>query len=156
MNNDIEKNKELIEKYPFLAIKSYDFDNDVYYVPEDYDYSYTWLDDMPEGWKKAFGEDLCAELKEALDEYDYTDKYIVVEVKEKYGGLRWYDGGIPEGCKAWDVIRKYERLSETTCCHCGKPATKISTGWICPWCDDCVEHIGDKVVDIDKWFTEEI
>ena len=25
-------------------------------VPEDYDYSYTELDSMPDGWRKAFGE----------------------------------------------------------------------------------------------------
>ena len=25
-----------------------------------------------------------------------------------------------------------------TCIVCGKPATKMSTGWISPYCDDCV------------------
>ena len=151
----IQHNKELVEKYPFLAFKEYDFDTDSYYIPDDYDYESTWLDGLPDGWVKAFGEDLCRELKEALDEYNYTDKYIIVQTKEKFGQARIYDNGIPEGCRAWDVIRKYERLSEVTCCKCGKPATKISTGWICPWCDDCAEEIGGQFVDIGEWFSED-
>ena len=136
---DVQKhNKELIERYPFVAFKEYDFDTDSYHIAADEDYTSTWLDCMPRGWKKAFGEDLCRELKEALDEFQFTDKYVISQVKEKYGGLRWYDNGIPKGCRAWDVIGKYERISERTCCNCGKPATKISRGWICPWCDDCI------------------
>ena len=39
------------------------------------------------------------------------------------------------------IIPKYEELSYHTCINCGKPATKRSTGWICPYCDDC---IGDR------------
>lgn len=143
-----EKNRQLIEKYPFLAFKSYDFDNDVYFIPEDYNYSSTWFDAIPEGWAKAFGEDMCREIKEALDEFDYTDRYIITDVKEKYGSLRIYDNGIPCGCKVWDVIEKYARLSEVTCISCGKPATKISLGWICPWCDDCAKDIKGKFADI--------
>ena len=145
----IQKNKELIEKYPFLAIKKYDFDNDIYYIPDDYDYSATWLDGLPEGWITAFGEDLCRELKDALDEYNYTDKYIIIETKEKYGSMRIYDNGIPKGCRAWDVIEKYSKISEHTCFKCGEPATKISLGWICPWCDECAKKVGGRFADID-------
>ncbi len=36
------------------------------------------------------------------------------------------------------VIQKYEELSWNTCVKCGKPATHTSTGWICPYCEDCV------------------
>lgn len=48
----IEENKNLIEHYPFLL--PWDGWNDT--VREDYDYSYTELDEMPRGWRKAFGE----------------------------------------------------------------------------------------------------
>ena len=41
----------------------------------------------------------------------------------------------------FEIIEKYENLSYHTCINCGKPATKISTGWICPYCDNC---IGDR------------
>lgn len=144
------KNKELVSKYPFLAFKEYNFDTDSYYIPDDYDYESTWLDSMPDGWRNAFGEQLCQELKEALDEFDYADKYIIVQIKEKFGGLRIYDNGIPRGCKVHDIISKYEDISEKTCIGCGKPATKISLGWICPWCDDCAVKIGGSFEAIDK------
>ena len=145
-----EHNKKLIEKYPFLAYKEYDFDNDVYYVPENYDYNFTWFDEIPDGWAKAFGEQLCEELKKALDECNYTDKYNIVQIKEKFGELRIYDGGIPKGCRAWDVIEHFSYLSSRTCISCGKPATKISLGWICPWCDDCAKEINSQFASIDK------
>jgi len=145
----IKQNKELIAKYPFLALKSYDFDNDIYYIPDDYDYMVTWLDFMPEGWYKAFGLQLCEELKEALDEYNYADKYIIDEVKEKYGELRIYDTGIPQGCRVWDVIKKYTDLSRRTCITCGAPATKMSLGWISPYCDKCADEMKGQYIDID-------
>lgn len=149
--SDVEvkkKNKELIDKYPFLAFKEYNFDTGSYYIPDDYDYKSTWLDSMLDGWRIAFGEQLCQELKDALDEFDYTDKYIILQVKEKYGGLRIYDNGIPVGCLAHDIIRKYEDISYDTCIRCGKPATKMSLVWICPYCDDCANKIGGRYEDI--------
>lgn len=153
MDNMINiKNKELVDKYPFLAFKKYnfDYDTDSYYIPYDYDYESTWLDAIPDGWRIAFGEQLCQELKDALDEYDYTDEYTILQIKEKYGCLRIYDNGIPIGCRVHDIIRKYERISEKTCIGCGKPATKISLGWICPWCDDCAAKISGPFEAIDK------
>lgn len=148
----VRKNRELIEKYPFLAVKDYDCDSDSYFIPEDYDYDFTWLDDMPDGWRTAFGEQLCQELKDALDEYNYTDEYIIVQIKEKFGGLRIYDNGIPVGCRAHDIIRKYEGISYDTCIRCGKPATKMSLGWICPYCYDCAEELKLRCEDINPAF----
>ena len=146
----IEQNKELVSKYPFLAYKEYDFNTDSYCVPDDYDYSETWADSVPDGWWNAFGLQMCEEMKEALDEYNYSDKYIIIQIKEKYGQLRIYDNGIPKGCRVWDVIKKYSDLSEVTCIRCGKPAIKHSLGWICPWCDECAEQINGQFVEIKK------
>lgn len=47
-----EYNKQLVEKYPFLLPRNRWTGK----VQEDYDYSYTELDGMPDGWRKAFGE----------------------------------------------------------------------------------------------------
>ena len=52
--------------------------------------------------------------------------------------LRWYDAGVPKDSKIWDIIDKYTQISYKTCVVCGKPATKMSTGWISPYCDDCI------------------
>ena len=58
-----EYNKQLIEKYPFLMPYNIWTGEPI----EDYDYEYTWLDDMPDGWRNAFGLQMCEELKQALN-----------------------------------------------------------------------------------------
>ena len=100
--------------------------------------SYTELDAMDAGWKKAFGIQMCKEIKAELKKHKFLYKYRITQIKEKFGGLRWYDAGVPKDCKVWDIINKYEGISMKTCIVCGKPATKMSTGWISPYCDDCI------------------
>ena len=132
-----EENKKLCERYPFLI----PLDGWTGEHIKDYDYEWTYLDDIPEGWKKAFGVQMCEELRNILLEADYLDKYRVVQVKEKYGGLRWYDNGVPKSIynkhRQWE--HKYEQLSEKTCIRCGKPGTMMTNGWISPWCDECYD-----------------
>lgn len=132
-NTIIEKNKKLCEEFPFLIPTN----RWTTKVPEDYDYTSTEIDDMPYGWFKAFGMNMLRELKEALG--NSLNKYRITQIKEKYGGLRWYDAGCTE--EGFKVIHKYSRLSQITCIKCGKPATKISGGWISPYCDECYEKI---------------
>jgi hypothetical protein len=100
-------------------------------VHPDYDYSYTELDSMPTGWRKAFGLQMCDEIKEALG--DQLHDYRITDIKEKYGSLRWYDAGANES--VYNVISKYEKISAITCISCGDPATKVTKGWISPYCD---------------------
>ena len=57
-----EENRNLIERFSFLLPRNCWTGK----VPEDYDYSYTELDAMPDGWRKTFGEQLCEELKAEL------------------------------------------------------------------------------------------
>ncbi|MDY0291967.1 MAG: hypothetical protein RBR02_06495 [Desulfuromonadaceae bacterium] len=134
-------NKELIKKYPFLTPRNVWTGK----IVDDYDYSWTKLDEIPTGWRKAFGLQMVEELSNALG--DYSKQYRVSQIKEKYGELRWYDFGAPEGVH--DIIDKYTKMSRNICIVCGEPATKISVGYICPFCDDC---IGDRQYDaiIDK------
>lgn len=143
---EIKRNKELIKEYPFLLPRNRWTGK----VVEDYDYSYTEIDAMPIGWRKAFGDQMLKELKEALG--DFADKYRITQIKEKYGELRWYDfGNTKEG---FEVISKYQKLSNYTCIVCGKPATKVTTGWISPFCDDCIGN--RQYTDIDKEELEEL
>lgn len=129
-----ERNKALIEKYPFLQPRSVWNDG----IPDGYDYSYTLLDGIPEGWRIAFGEMLVDEIAEELKKHDYLYDYRIVEIKEKWGQLRIYDNGVPKGCKVWDIIGKYGVLSENICMKCGKPDVRsITSGWIYPICLDC-------------------
>ena len=165
-----EKNKELCEKYPFLIPSNRwsgkritdccGLDGEEGYWPgepeehPEYDWSYTELDEMPFGWKKAFGEQICEEIMQELVEHDCVDQYRILDIKEKYGSLRWYDSGGTEKIYN-EIIPKYEALSEKTCIRCGAPATKISTGWISPWCDTCALAIYDETIPIEKWISGE-
>jgi len=144
-----KENKELCEKYPFLT-----WYGDPLYVGynEDHepDYEYTWQDEVPEGWRKAFCPQIWEELKAILEKADYVDKFRFAQIKEKFGQLRLYDNGVPEEIfdEVLDWANKYEALSANYCIHCGKPAKYMSLGWISPWCEDCAKEIHDTVIDI--------
>ena len=51
------------------------------------------LDAMDNGWLKAFGIQLCKELRAELIKSKFLFNYRISQIKEKYGGLRWYDNG---------------------------------------------------------------
>ena len=108
------------------------------YPPLDYE----WLYDLPEGWANSFGEEMIDELKTLVEKYKF-EKYQVVQVKEKFGELRWYDNGFPqegyEEYSAW--LSKYEDLSRETCQICGKKGKLYTSGWYEVLCD---EHKGDR------------
>ena len=69
----------------------------------------------------------------AFAKWPYTG-FAVVQVKEKFGTLRFY-------CSGTDAIYKYiqlaERLSSVTCEDCGKPGKANDSGWIRTQCDAC-------------------
>ena len=146
MNKRIKKkqikmeNKRLCKRYPFLIIRNWRNDEPI-------GYNFTYLDDMPEGWRKAFGKDMCEEIRQVLIKGGYLYDYRVAQVKEKYGGIRWYDEGAPSSIyrELQDIIYKYEELSYRTCICCGRPATKISQSWISPFCDKCAGKLNERV-----------
>lgn len=79
------------------------------------------------------------DLNELLVKYDFVDEYRIIQVKEKFAQLRWYDNGIPiEASKEYDDwLSKYETLSEEICIVCGDKASHTTKGWILPLCDKC-------------------
>lgn len=93
------------------------------------------LDELPQGWHKL-GEQFIDELWEELDRSNLHETYEVHQVKEKYGSLHWYDAGGNDETNR--ILYKYEEISYYTCCICGKTATWLTNGWICPYCDDCL------------------
>lgn len=143
-------NKELLKKYPFLRLRNL--------MTGKYDRStkVTWLDGMPGGWRKAFGEPMMEELANALK----GEELLITQVKEKFGGLRFYCQGASR--EVYDIISKYERMSYYICISCGKPATKISMGWISPYCDQCALELNQKLdkdlkvdfVPIEEYYKE--
>ena len=97
--------------------------------------TFTELDAMPVGWRKAFGIELCKEIKKELKKHNYLRKYRIMQIKEKYSELRLYDCGSPNGC-IQPIIDKYTDISYNTCIICGKPAHYHTEGYILPYCDE--------------------
>ena len=107
-----------------------------------------FIDEMPRGWCIAFGKQMVLELADILEKENFTDKYTLIQAKEKFGMIRWYDNFNPSIKEYDEWLNKYEKLSAVTCAGCGEPATKISQSWICPWCDVCAEDIHDSFKEI--------
>ena len=145
----IRENKELCERYPFL-IPWNRWSGDP--VP-DYDYSYTELDNMPEGWRMAFGLRMCEDLRNALIDDNDLDRWRIVQLKEKYGELCLYYNGHKTGSTVPMIIDRYAKLSMRICIRCGAPATRMTTGWVSPYCEKCCPN--ERSMPIDEYFKED-
>ena len=134
----LEENKELVKEFPFLKPRNVWTDEEI----EDYDYSFTILDEIPEGWKKSFGRLLCEDIKKVLIKENTLDSFRIDQIKEKYGTLRLYCNGSKE---IQDIINKYEHISKHTCIVCGNVNVPIyDDGWVSPYCDKCFEKSFNK------------
>ena len=137
----IKENKRLVERYPFLLPRNRFTDE----PSDDYDYTYTELDAMPDGWIIAFGEMMCEEIREALLENDLLNSFRIDQLKEKYGSMRLYHHG--GNRKADDIINKYSILSENICSCCGRPDSgSTKSGWIYPVCEECWNENQQRLV----------
>lgn len=134
------ENQTLCERYPFLIPHDWETGK----VIDDFDYEYTELDNMPEGWRKAYGEALCEDLAAELRHIGRLDEYYVLQIKEKFGALRWHGNIQTPEIRA--ILQKYEDLTRFTCIECGAPATRVTLNWICPYCENCIpfDHEGEK------------
>ena len=113
-----DRNRELVEEYPWLDVG---------------DEQLTLLDTLPIGWHDLI-LDMCKEIKQALPK-ELVNKYQVVEAKEKWYGLSWYDGLSdlsPMPPTITDIVCKYEMQSKEVCMMCG--ASKPKDKEICDRC----------------------
>lgn len=95
--------------------------------------------DCEDGWYKILYS-LCTDLRELLKE-NPIDQFIVLQVKEKFGGLRFYIGAGSE--KIFARIVQAEVDSVHTCEYCGQPG-KIR--WKLPWIRTlCDKHYKEKL-----------
>lgn len=143
------RNYDLCMKYPIL-VPTNRWTGKTW---NDYCYESTELDLMPSGWRMAFGEQLAADVQMAINKLPEKerDRIRIMDIKEKYGFLHVYFSYYTKELN--DVLYKYESLSGHTCILCGAPATKVSMGWISPYCDECAESVKENFVDIDEWFS---
>ena len=115
-------------KYPFWRMRNI-------WTGKSAGYMYTWYDDIPKGWRKAFGKQLSKDLKTALKKNGELFSFRFSQIKEKWGELCLYnEGGSKE---ILDLISYYEHLSICYCINCGRPARYISNGYVGYWCEKC-------------------
>lgn len=113
------------------------------------DESSSWFE-CDDGWASLIAE-LEAKLK-AL-----SPDYTVSQVKEKFGGLRYYanPGEVdPETSERfYDLIREAEAKSYETCERCGRPgqlARRGGGGWYKTLCPACAVRMNFEFVGSDE------
>lgn len=103
---------------------------------------------IPRGWGRWIScakgwYSLVVETDQKLAALD--PDYEVHQVKEKFGGLRYYHQFVTEGSDyeaGWEIEREAERRSYQICEECGSPGyPRGGGGWIQTLCD---EHGGGR------------
>jgi hypothetical protein len=86
------------------------------------------------GWFKIINE-LCIKFSK------FGTEVVASQVKEKFGGLRFYIGGVPRehSDEIYKAIDEAEIESLKTCEYCGAPGRQTGKGWIKTTCVQCDE-----------------
>ena len=119
MDKDLEQ--KLVEKYPNLY-KEYGGD----------------ITETCMGWGFTCGNgwfDLIDKLSEKLEKHGV----VAAQVKEKFGGLRFYINPIKsdKSKEIRDLINEAEQQSYKICEKCGNPGNVRGGRWISTLCDEC-------------------
>ena len=69
------------------------------------------------------------------EEFDELHQPVAVQVKEKFGGLRFYVDNADDYTSG--VIAMAESMSYRTCEYCGSPGKQNGKGWIKTTCVSC-------------------
>lgn len=86
------------------------------------------------GWTKIIA-DLSDKIEAILEKHPEYQEVYAVQVKEKYGTLRFYMSS--ETDEIIDLISDAEALSSQTCENCGAPAKMRGKRWLHVTCDKC-------------------
>jgi hypothetical protein len=107
---------------------------------------------VPSGWLSTIDK-LCACIQHYIDFHvSYTkdgqykpDQVTCSQMKEKFGGLRFYTDGHDEVIEG--MISMAEHLCDYTCQDCGSEEDLgITTGWITVLCRSCAIANGDRAM----------
>lgn len=99
-----------------------------------------WGFSCDDGWYDLLNE-CSAKLEELNKTLPEDSRIVAMQVKEKFGGLRFYaKGGTKEVADAMNAaIREAEGKSYKTCEYCGKVGEERPTSWIRVLCSECYE-----------------
>ena len=114
-----------------------------------------WGFECGDGWYNII-DHLCANIQHYTDwnnenhakgykQYKQVPQIVAVQVKEKFGTLRFYTDGGDDYING--MIRMAESMSAVTCEECGSPGQQRHGGWIRTLCDKHAEEAG---YDIDE------
>lgn len=90
------------------------------------------------------------EQKEKYSRGDGCPDVVVEQIKEKFGGLRFYYNGGDDMIDG--MVRMAESWAAHTCEECGKPGKSRSGGWIKTLCD---EHEAERQARYKERFPDE-
>jgi hypothetical protein len=101
-----------------------------------------WGFECGDGWYNIINQ-LCANIQHQVDwAQEQKEKYgrgegcsqvVAVQIKEKFGTLRFYTNGGDE--RTQGMIRMAESMSAVTCEECGAPGKMRGRSWIYTACD---------------------
>jgi hypothetical protein len=96
-------------------------------------------------WKNQTRERLLKENPYNHPIPDEVKQVTIAQIKEKFGGLRfYYDGGDEQ---IYGMVRMAESWAAHSCEECGKPGKSRNTGWIRTLCD---EHAKEREEEIKR------
>jgi hypothetical protein len=93
---------------------------------------------VDKGWWPII-ESLCANIQGHTDwwnknheKHPVVEQVVVTQIKEKFGGLRFYYDGGDETIRG--MVRMAEAWADKSCEECGAPGTSGGKGWIKTLC----------------------
>lgn len=152
---NINRNKELLLKYPFLkpTNKYVDFyvDKDV-----DYDYSFTMADLFFDGYLIAFGNDLFDEIKNELIKTNDLNNCLLIFIgagnlfhiflKESLLFFEFSEDFHGNKYNLNCILNKYKDEMKFICPICGNKKYYIGEKFLC---DNCANEFKTRIYDID-------
>jgi hypothetical protein len=91
-----------------------------------------------DGWGRLI-TDLTERISDVVGGPEGAPDLRVIQVKEKFGGLRYYMHGVPKEHwdAVYDLVRRAGELSFHTCERCGRPGRMRQGGWVRTLCGPC-------------------
>ena len=127
--------KQKLEKKFWKRFSFFDPEGDIRHtlIPFGFECGNGWFDLL---WK------LCEDIDKVLKEEKIRD-FEIVQVKEKFAGLRFYPRGAID--KIWKLVAKAEKKSFKICEECGRRGRLYGSGcWLKTLCKKCAKKLRAK------------